>query len=181
MPTKTLITNEQFERMASSLGPCELIDGEIVKMSPASPDHANIENNIAFLLTQHVKKLKIGRILVGEAGMHVKPGRSRGADVAYISYQRLPAGKRQIEFLRVPPELVAEVKSDDTPWEGVQEKVKDYHEFGVDMVWVADPLTHTVREYPRTGVSCIRGPSGRIDGGSVLPGFSATISEFFDD
>jgi Uma2 family endonuclease len=177
MGVKTAITNEQFERMAPSLGPCELIDGEIVPMAPAGDDHADINSNACFILKQFVKAHGLGRVLVGEAGMHTKKGYSRGADVAFISRKRKP--QRSKGFLRIPPELVVEIKSDDTSWKKMQEKVDEYHEFGVDMVWVADPDSETLRVYPKNGGMFVIPKDGEIDGGNILPGFRVNIADFF--
>ena len=177
MGVKTAISNEEFERMAPSLGSCELIDGEIVPMAAAGEDHANVNMNAGFLLKQFTKGRHIGRVLAGEAGMHIRKGTSRGADVAFISFKRKPRSSK--EFLRVPPELVVEVKSDDMSWKKMEEKVADYHEFGVDMVWVADPDTETVHVYPKDEESCIIPKDGEIRGGKILPGFRVKIAEFF--
>ena len=179
MGVKTAISNEQFERMAADLGPCELIDGEIVLMAPAGDDHAHVNNNASFILTKFTKGRHIGRVLVGEAGMHIRKGTSRGADVAFISFKRKP--KLSKKFLEVAPESVVEVKSDDTSWEKMEKKVADYHEFGVDEVWVADPDTETLRVYPKDGKKVIMRKDGEVTGGKILPGFRAKVAEFFED
>src|SRR5437868_9070987 len=99
MGVKTAITNEEFERMAPDLGPCELIDGEIVPMPPAGEDHAHVNTNAGFLLKRFTKGRGIGRVLSGEAGMHIRKGTARGADVAFISFKRKPKSSK--EFLRI--------------------------------------------------------------------------------
>jgi hypothetical protein len=33
----------------------------------------------------------------------------------------------------------------------MNDKIRDYHEFGVDMIWVAEPETQTVRVFPKVG------------------------------
>jgi hypothetical protein len=51
------------------VGPCELIDGRIVQMSPANPDHGRIEGNVSRIVEGFVRARGLGKVLVGEGGM----------------------------------------------------------------------------------------------------------------
>jgi Uma2 family endonuclease len=126
---------------------------------------------------------KLGRVLTGETGTHIQSElpRCRLADVSFLSYQRAPKGQVPSGFLRVPPELIAEVLSEDDTWTAMEEKIRDYHRTGVDMVWVADPQTRTVRVFPRGGTPSVVHDGSEIDGGAILPGFKAPIARFFDE
>ena len=183
MPVQTLVTCEEFERLADELGPCELIDGEVRTLSPGGFRHSSTAQRIAFLLGGFVSEHKLGRVLGCEVGIHISqnPPRSRGADVVFISYKRLPLGAEPEGFLTVAPELVVEVFGLRDSWERLNEKVADYHRIGVDMVWVADPFTRTVRKFPRGGKPEIVHEGGTIDGGAILPGFSVPVVRFFED
>jgi Putative restriction endonuclease len=101
-----------------------------------------------------------------------RPDTVRGADVAFVSYERLP--KRAVEdgFLQEPPELVIEVFSKDTSWEKVEEKIAEYHGFGVDLVWVLDPQTLTLRAYPREGVPAVLRDTDQASADPHVPGFT---------
>jgi len=183
MPVQTPVTCEEFEQLADELGPCELIDGEVRILSPGGLKHSGTSNRIAFHLSGFVSQHKLGHVFGNEVGIHVSqdPPRSRGADVVFISYKRLPPGPEPDGFLTVPPELVVEVLGFKDTWEHMNEKVADYHRMGVDMVWVADPFTRTVRKFPRGGKPEIVHEGGTIDGGAVLPGFSVPVVRFFED
>jgi Uma2 family endonuclease len=183
MPVKTLVTCEEFERLADELGPCELIDGEVRTLSPGGFRHSSTAHRSGFRLGGVVSEHKLGHVLGCEIGIHISqdPPRSRGADVAFISYKRLPRGTEPVGFLTVPPELVVEVFGLKDTWERINEKVADYHRIGVDMVWVADPFTRTVRKFPRGGKPEIVHEGGTIDGGAILPGFSVPVARFFED
>jgi Uma2 family endonuclease len=184
MPTKTLISCEEFERMAlqGKLPPhAELIDGEIVEMAPAGGEHSFVSGQIYSILREFVHNRKLGFVLTNETGIQIRsdPPRTRGADVMFISRKRLPKGKLPKGFFQVAPELIAEVISE--PWTEMEEKVKDYHDTGVDMVWVADPKTRTVKKFPRNGKPEIVHDGSDIDGGKILPGFKVPIARFFDE
>jgi len=183
MPVQSLVTCEEFERLAAELGPCELIDGEVRTLSPGGFKHGRTSSRIFAVLDSFVTPLKLGRVVTNELGIHISsdPPRSRGADVIYISFQRLPACQEPEGFLTVPPELVVEVFGLKDSWEEMSEKVSDYHRLGVDMVWVADPFTRTVRKFPRGGQPEIVHEGANLDGGAILPGFSVAVVRFFED
>lgn len=183
MATLTRITAEDFERIASLLGPCELIDGEIVRMSPGGVQHSAVTVRIVFALETHNRRVRAGRVLSNEAGVVVKrdPDTVRGADALFISHARLPAHEDWKGFLQHPPELIAEVFSEDDSWKKMETKVAEYHAFGVDMVWVVDPRTLSVRLHPRGGTpSVLHGPD-ELTTADYLPGFRCKVSELFAD
>jgi Uma2 family endonuclease len=183
MRTATLIRTEEFERLAHALGPCELVNGEVVAMSPGHFKHSRVTMNVAYILEGYARRSRHGRALTNEAGIVVDAEHDtvRGADAAFVSFKRLPAGKRHRGFLRQPPELVVEVLGDDDTWKVVEEKVAEYHALGVDMVWVADPRTLSVRLYPKRGEPHVLHEKDTITGGKLLPGFTCLVAEFFID
>lgn len=185
MSTKTLITCDEFERMCLSgeiSRSSELIDGEIVIMAPGSLEHGESSGNIFFIISQFVRQRKLGRVLTNETGLHIRSDnpRSRGMDCAYISYARLPKETQPSGFLRVAPELIVEVFGETNSWEDMNEKIADYHATGVDLVWVADPHTRTVKVFPLNAEPFLIHDGQEIDGGVALPGFKAPIAQFFD-
>jgi hypothetical protein len=90
MGATTLIRADDFARVAPVLGPCELVKGEIVRMSPGGVRHHQITARVAFLLERQNQSAPSGRVLAGEAGILVArgPDTVRGADVAFISFDR---------------------------------------------------------------------------------------------
>lgn len=186
MATKTLISCEEFEKLAlaEKISPwAELIDGEIVDTMSGGYIHTLITSQIFRVLDRFVLESKLGRTLTGEAGIHIKSElpRSRGADVAYLSYKRMPKGERYVGFLRVAPELVVEVFGENDSWNEMNDKIQDYHRTGVDMVWVAEPQMRTVKKFPRRGEPTIIHDGSEIDGGKILPGFKVPVARFFDE
>ena len=101
-------------------------------------------------------------------------------DCAYISYARMPRDAQSSGFLRTAPELIVEVFGETNSWDDMNEKIADYHQTGVDLVWVADPHTRTVKVYPLGGEPFLVHDGQEIDGGTALPGFKAPIAQFFD-
>ena len=116
VPSDRLITGEELLAMGD-IGPCELIDGRIVPMSPAGVEHGVLEQRLGRALGAFVEDRRLGWVLVGEVGIYTRrtPDRVRGADAAFISGQRLPQRPKK-GFLEVAPELVCEVMSPDDRW-----------------------------------------------------------------
>ncbi|MEW6368930.1 MAG: Uma2 family endonuclease [Acidobacteriota bacterium] len=56
---KVLLTGEELLAMGD-VGRCELVRGEIVRMSPTGERHGTVENNIAMALTQFVRQHRLG-------------------------------------------------------------------------------------------------------------------------
>ncbi|MCZ7645346.1 MAG: Uma2 family endonuclease [Planctomycetota bacterium] len=183
MGSLTLITAQDFEKIAAVLGPCELVKGEVVRMSPGAFEHSFISGNAAVLLGQYAKSSGTGRMLTNEAGFVVEqaPDTVRGADVAFLSYRRLPKGAKLQGFLTVAPELILEILASEGSWGKIEEKVQEYHRFGVDLVWVADPKTRSVRVYPKDGEPALKQRDDELNAPSLLPGFACRVSELFQD
>ena len=183
MKTTTLLRAEEFARVADVLGPCELVRGEIVRMTPAGFRHSKVTGKAFFLLEAHNRAHRLGHVLAGEAGIIVRrgPDTVRGADVAFISYQRLPKDTRISGFLERAPELIIEVLGDDKSWSEMEEKIAEYHAAGVDLVWVLDHRTLTLRAYARGAAPVLLREQDIANADPHVPGFSCRVADFFAD
>jgi Uma2 family endonuclease len=176
------ISAEDFGLIAAKVGPCELVNGEIVPMAPGHVPHSEVAANITIILGSYAKRTKLGRVLGNEAGIVVKrdPDTVRGADALYISYKRLPAARKPHGWLQHVPELIVEVLGKEDSWQDIEEKVSEYQHIGVDLVWVADPKTWSVRVYPLKDEAFILHDDDMITGGKLMPGFKCRVGEFFE-
>ncbi|GIK58726.1 MAG: Uma2 family endonuclease [Chloroflexi bacterium] len=144
---EALITGEELAAMGD-LGRCELVAGRIVKLSPTKMPHGRYEFEMARLLGDFVEKHDLGVVMVGEVGVYTRrdPDTVRGADVLYISHERLaratPGG-----FMDVAPELIVEVMSPSDRWSEVRKKIKEYFEVGVTVVLIVEPEEQTIVLY----------------------------------
>jgi Uma2 family endonuclease len=144
---ETLVTGAELLDMGD-IGPCELIDGRIVPMTPTGGAHGRVESNLAFELGGFVREKGLGWILSGEVGIFIRkdPDRVGGADVAFVSRARAPGGLPS-GFLEVVPELIAEVISPTDCWQTIHAKLEDYFFIGVQRVWVVEPEARAVLVY----------------------------------
>jgi Uma2 family endonuclease len=165
-----------------NIGPCELVDGRIVRMNPTGNVHAYLESSLGFALTLFVRQHRLGRVLVGEVGVYTRrnPDRVRAADIAFITTGRL-AGVASKGYLTVAPELIVEIISPTDRWQDVSQKLEEYFDIGVERVWIVEPDRRTVLVYASsTAVSACR-EGDTLVGEGVLDGFALPISELFEE
>lgn len=179
-PAETgLITGEELLALGD-IGPCELIDGRIVAMTPPGAEHGKMSFSLSRHLGNFVESRKLGHVLIGETGIYVRrnPDRVRGMDIAFISYQRLP-GPLPKAYLEVAPELVVEVVSPNDLWSQIRQKIAEYFAIEVERVWIVEPETRSVLVYssPTTFTQLDAGDT--LMGEGALSGFSLPLGELF--
>ncbi len=175
------ITGEDLFAMGmDNVGPCELIDGRIVPVSPAGGRHAKIESDIGRALGNFAAQQHTGTVLVGDVGIYTRrnPDRVRGADVVFISHARLPAGL-PAGYLTTAPDLVVEVLSPNDTWRDMRAKLDEYFAIGVLRVWVVDPAQRAVWDC-RAPDQCQRcGDADVLRGDGALAGFTLPLADLF--
>jgi Uma2 family endonuclease len=178
----TLITGDELLAMGDT-GRCELVEGKIVYMSPTGLDHGRYEGQFYEKMNTVARKLKLGQVATGEVGIYIRrnPDTVRGADVIFISNERLSQQKRKEGFLNIAPEIVVEIMSPDDRWSEVKQKLKEYFSIGVKLVWVADPGDRTVYAY--RSLTDVREftESDTLTGDDILPGFAVLVAELFEE
>lgn len=174
-----LITGDELFEMGD-IGPCELVDGRIVPMTPTGDEHGTIEFRLGARLVQFVDLRGTARVVGGEVGIYTRrnPDRVRGADIAVISKGRLPGEPRK-GFLDVAPELVVEIMSPDDRWQDVRQKIGEYFTIGVDRVWIVEPENRSVLVFTSPTESRQVGENDDLKGEGPLEGFSIRVSDIF--
>jgi Uma2 family endonuclease len=174
------ITGDELASLPN-IGPCELVEGRIVPMSPTGGEHGRIEGNFFEVMRAFVRERGLGKVLVGEVGIYTRrsPDTVRGADVAFISTERYERLASRQGYLDIAPDLVVEVLSPRDSAVGLTQKLREYFAAGVRLVWVADPETKTVLAYRSlTDVRELR-EADRLPGDDVLPGFDVEVARLF--
>lgn len=163
-----------------ALGRCELIRGELVKMSPTGYEHGRLAAEIAGILRDFVKPRSLGTITGAETGFLLErhPDTVRAPDVAFIRSERLPAKKHR-GFFEGPPDLAVEIFSLSDLASDVLSKAHEWLRAGCKTVWVVDPETETITIHESEARTSILGKSDTLSGGEVLPGFSVLIQDIF--
>ena len=158
---------------------CELVDGVLVEKD-AGYFEARLAAVLVHILEAFLEQHDLGIVVGPDAGSRFLPRLIRIPDVSFVSWKRLP--NRQVPRDALPdlvPDLAVEVLSASNTRREMERKLHDYFEAGVLRVWYADPRTRTVRVYTAVDQMTEIGPTGVLDGGDVLPGFTLPVAEWF--
>lgn len=180
--TKKLLTFEEFAALDPER-PAELVEGRIVEKSRNNPSHAHLVTELGAELRNHIKPNQLGSVFSGDVSVITKhdPDSGRGADIAFVSNERLADQPEDASALQVAPELIIEVISPSNSWDYVMEKAKEYFDIGVKQVWIASPALKTIQVY--TSIEEVRGyglsKRSEIDANDVIPGLKLDLNEVF--
>lgn len=180
-PGAKRITGEDLLAMGD-IGPCELIDGRIVRKAPAQVEHAIIETTLGSCLVRFVTSRKIGQVTGGGVGVYTRrnPDTVRAVDIACVSKDR-QAGHPGAGFLEAAPDLIVEIMSPADRWQDVRQKLEEYFAIGVYRVWIMEPHNRDVLVYRSVTEMGKLGEGEILGGEGILEGFSLPIAELFEE
>ena len=158
----------------------ELVNGTLVE-KPVGLRESIIAGILITLLNNVVRPRRLG-VVSGEAGMiRMLMGNVRMPDVAFFRREDLPEGQLPSEPAPLlAPVLAVEVLSRSNTDDEMRIKVREYFQSGVRLVWVVDPDGLTVRVYDAPDRFRRLTGDEVLDGGDLVPGFSARVAELFE-
>ena len=158
----------------------ELVRGKVVTMPAPGFRHGVCQANIGFLLQSYARSNRNGRVTV-ESGLQTEfdPDTVRGPDVAFWSAERLPLDQLPEVYPDVAADLFVEVQSPSSRRQTTQDKIREYLNRGVRMIWVVDPEARTVTVYRQPGEGRLLWNEAMLTGEDVLPDFQCRAAEFF--
>jgi Uma2 family endonuclease len=157
----------------------ELVDGILVQKTMGL-DESIIAVTIATILNNFVRPRGLG-LVAGEAGtIQLDINLVRIPDVSFFSWERLPGGELPGEPIPLlVPDLAVEVISTRNTRKEMEEKLREYFEKGVRLVWYVRPRSRVVDAYTSPDRFTRLTASMQLDGGDVLPGFAEPVGELF--
>lgn len=178
--TKTTYTPEDLLAMPDGKS-YELVDGQLVERN-VSVLSSRVGGKLYSRVDRFCEENDLGEAWPADNGIQCfpdRPSKVRKPDVALVRKGRLPANLYAQGFLRVVPDLVAEVISpNDVAWE-LDEKITEYQGIGVRLVWIVNPEIRTIRVYRLNGPSFVLREHQELDGEDVLPGFRCRVGDLF--
>lgn len=169
---------------AGDIGPCELVQGMLVMMSPAGFEHGVITQRIAAMLHAYVAARKLGVVTAAETGFLLvrSPDTVRAADVAFVAERRVPRG-RTIGFFEGAPDLAVEVLSpsdvrDHAARSRAIAKIADWLAAGCLEVWSVDPGSRTVTVHTSGGTLTLANQADSCVS-TAVPGLTLRLVDVF--
>lgn len=160
----------------------ELIEGELIEMPPTGLEHGKFEFRIAKLIDRFVEEHRLGTVMTGEVGYHTRSDDKtvRAADVAFASYERMPQDETPSNYGNIAPELIVEIVSPNDSATKIEEKVNEWLDFGVSLVWIVYPKTKHIHVFTHDRSGTILRSDDTLTGADVLQGFKVAVSDLFD-
>lgn len=184
--TPALMTVEDLDALSDNDGiDRELIRGELRErpMTRRNRFHTAVEARVAYLLIHWQRQTnEQGTVASGEVGciMRRDPDTSFGIDVAYFSQEVVEQQSDETQMFDGAPLLAVEILSPSDKHVEVCEKVREYLDCGVSVVWVVDPDFRTVQVHRQGDPPETFNQTMLLSGGSDLPGFQVPVAELFE-
>jgi Uma2 family endonuclease len=179
MQTRPVTTAAQLLELREP-GRCELLRGELRRMSPAGEWHGSVAATVCHLLSQHVRPRQLGRVYGAETGFWIEhdPDTVRAPDAAFVTADRVPANP-SAGYFDGPPDLAVEITSPSDRYAEVHEKALFWIARGARLVWVVEPMARFVTVYRRDGSQQTLREDDELTGEDLLPGFAVRVGDLF--
>lgn len=185
MPTiktpRTLTAEAFWQQYAGK--PYELVRGEVRQRMPAGLIHGLIAMRLGRRIDMHAAERQLGITLAVETGFRLRraAGESvRAPDIAFIRAERLPSPLPQA-FTDLAPDLVVEITSPNDAYSDLRDKVDEWLEAGVPLVWVVDPQRRVVEIFQPNQPLRVLHATETLTGDPVLPDFQLPLRALFAD
>jgi Uma2 family endonuclease len=159
---------------------CELIDGVLVEKAMGFYE-SRLGLILAYLLETYLDSHPLG-IVLGESGlMRVDAEQIRIPDVAFYSWDHFPKKLLPLgQILDVVPDLAVEILSPTNTNKEMDRKRREYFAGGAKLVWEVYPQEKLVKAFTAPKEATTIDENGVMDGGTVLPGFTLSVKEWFE-
>ena len=180
MAPAVMQTAEDLLRFREPGKTAELVRGVLIVREPPGTGHGVRSARLLYRVAEFVVRHDLGEVIAQATGFKIErdPDTVRAPDAAFVARDRL--GRISDEgYAELAPDWVAEILSpSDRPGE-VLEKVGQWLNAGVRLVWVLDPGRHHTRIYRADGTMSIVGLDEELDGEDVIPGFRCPLRDIF--
>lgn len=188
-PNKTYMTLADF-LTASADQLVEIVNGEMVVMSPTQRPHIRIAHRLYHAIYNFVQAHQLGAVWMETAYILSADERNdwvlgaRVPDISFIAAQRIKKHDEQYGTdgpWRLAPDLAVEIVSPTDRYTDVIQKVMDYLQYGVRLVWVIDPKTCTIRVHSQDDPDGrVLGEAAQLTGADVLEGWTFKVKDVLD-
>ncbi len=158
----------------------ELVDGVLVEKAMGWYE-SRLGCVLIFYLESYLSHNKLGFVLGEQGLMRVAPAQLRMPDVAFYAWDDFPGHiLPDGQIMDVVPRLAVEILSPDNTKKEMERKRGEYFAGGAQLVWEVYPAKRQVAVFTAPDQCTVLDENGTLDAGSVLPGFSLSIREWFE-
>ena len=173
------MTAEQFDALPEEeCRKWELLDGELIEVSSATPKHNRILARLLRLLDNFAEARKLGAVLP-ETDLAVRANTRLRPDMGFFSAETW----RTVDLDRVPvvqtPDIAIEIISLSETATTINRKVEAYLKWGVHEVWLIDPEIRTLFVHTLAGAQ--RLSEGAYLTSEFVPGWRLQIADLFEN
>ena len=160
----------------------EFVDGRPVPVMPASLLHGELIVEVARVVANFVIEHGLPGKVYSDSGfvlgLRRDRERMRGPDVAYVELSKL-ANADPERLFRGVPDFVVEIDLTSAKKPGGQQRILDYLEAGVRLIWAIDPHSRSSTVYRPDGSGRLVRGDESLDGEDVLPGLRVRLADLF--
>lgn len=141
------LTVEDLERLQAQNPDyqMELVDGEIIVMSPSGLESDEVAAAIITQLSNWVRPRKLGCVTASSAGFILPNKNVRAPDASFVRAETIRQTTE--EYAQLVPDLILELKSKSDVLKKLREKIWDFLELGTQVGILVDPRTRTMEVY----------------------------------
>ena len=159
----------------------ELDHGRLTARPPRGDVYHSVNLCFPGALLFDAERRGLGVARCGEVALILRrdPDRVVWADAAFFANWSLPLRMSAENFLETIPDLVVEILSKNDNLAYMRAKVEDYLSAGVRVVWLADPIDHTVTVFRHDREPEILSEAYYLTERAILPGLRMPVQEVF--
>jgi Uma2 family endonuclease len=185
LETRDVATSTETEPPDGEL--FEIVDGRRIEVLMSY--HAGlVATNLGIELGVHINQQdpRPGRLAIEvlfRIPLTKDSSRQRRPDIAFVSSERWPLDhptSLRDDAWDVVPDLAVEVISPTDRASDLLEKVLEYFQAGVHLVWLVYPGQRCIHIYEAWNRIRVVTEADILDGGAVLPGFQLPLNRLFD-
>jgi Uma2 family endonuclease len=157
----------------------ELVDGRLVERNMGS-ESSRVGGRLYSRLDRFCEDHNLGIVWPADNGFQCfphNPNLVRKPDVSFVRRGRLPGDVVPKGWVEIPPDLAVEVVSPKDRVYDLDEKLADYREVRVPLVWVINPEMRTATVYQIDHPIRLLFEDDELSGEDVIPGFRCPIQE----
>ena len=178
-PVPTLLTTDDVDAMGDAANGYELVDGVLVEKVPshlAGYCSAQMIAELAFYLERNPVGYAFGSESMYRMGLRNAARNGRKPDASVLLLEQLPDGMIPDTTFHGRPTLAFESVSPGDDADPLEQKLLEYVQAGVPLIWALYPQTRIGRVMAADGSTRLLREGDAFDGGDVLPGLSVPLA-----